>query len=94
MVHITGQDRSNTPSTYHGVLALDGADHPPRRAAGADNVLVCNGEQIALFYRKFLRLLCDQLHVVHHFIETVFVYKFVEAGTERKRKQQGNTVPG
>ena len=56
--------------THHRVLALDGADHPPRRSARADHVLVGDGEKVALLHRQLLGLLGDRLHVVHHLIET------------------------
>lgn len=56
--------------THHSVLALDRADHPPRRTAGSDNVLVRHGEEVTLLNREFLRLLGHSLHVVHHLIES------------------------
>lgn len=56
--------------SHHSVLALDRADHPPRCSAGADHVLVSDGEEVALLNRQLLRLLGDSLHVVHHLIET------------------------
>lgn len=76
---------------HHGVLALDGADHPPRRTSGADNVLVCDGEKVALLHRKLFGLLRHGLHVVDHLIETERGKEDTRARTRRwgRRRRRG-----
>lgn len=68
-LHVQSDAQHPVFNTHHGILALDGADHPPRRSARADHVLVGHGKKVAFLHGQLLGLLRDSLHVVHHFIE-------------------------
>ena len=48
------------------LLLLDRGDDSPRRAAGPNDVLVRNGEKVALLDGEVTVLGGDNLHVVHH----------------------------
>ena len=48
------------------LLLLDRGDDSPRRAAGPNDVLVRNGEEVALLDGEITVLGGDNLHVVHH----------------------------
>mmetsp|Transcript_64622 Transcript_64622/g.145771 ORF Transcript_64622/g.145771 Transcript_64622/m.145771 type:complete len:253 (+) Transcript_64622:311-1069(+) len=50
-------------------LLLDRAEDAPRRAAGANHVLVRDREEVALLDRELGRLGGHRLHVVHHLVE-------------------------
>ena len=52
--------------SFRFLLLLDGGDDPPRGAAGTDNVLIGDGEQIALLDCKFLIGGSHALHVLNH----------------------------
>lgn len=53
------------------LLLLDGGDDTPRGSAGADNVLVGNGEQVALVDGELTAKLGNLLHVGNHLIVTL-----------------------
>lgn len=55
------------PIAFGFFLLFDGSDNPPRRTARTDDILVCDGQQIALFDRKFLVGRRDVFHVFDHF---------------------------
>jgi hypothetical protein len=48
------------------LLLLDGGDDPPRGTAGTDDVLVGDGEKVALLDSEVAILASDDLHVVDH----------------------------
>ena len=52
-------------------LLLDGGDDAPRRTAGTDDVLVGDGEKVALLNGELLGLLGHLLHVGDHLIEAL-----------------------
>ena len=52
-------------------LLLDGGDDAPGRTAGADDVLVGDGEEVALLDGELLGLLGNLLHVGNHLIEAL-----------------------
>lgn len=60
------------------LLLLDGGDDSPRGTAGADNVLVGNGQQVALIDGELTTELGDLLHVVDHLIVSLSL--LAEAG--------------
>ena len=49
------------------LLRLDGADDAPRRSARANDVLVRDGEQVALLHGELHVKLRDVAHVFNHF---------------------------
>lgn len=54
------------------LLLLDGGDDTPRGSTGTDDVLVGDGQEIALLDGEFLVGGCDALHVVDHLCKTRF----------------------
>ena len=52
------------------LLLLNAADNAPRRAARANDVLVCNAQQVALLHRQLLVVdhLRHLLHLLHHLV--------------------------
>ena len=52
-------------------LLLDGGNDAPRGTAGADDVLVGDGEEVALLNGEFLGLLGNLLHVGDHLVEAL-----------------------
>ena len=48
------------------LLLLDRGDYSPRRTAGTDDVLVGDGEKVALLDGKIAVLRSDNLHVLNH----------------------------
>ena len=60
-------DESNLSGVALGLLLLlDGSDYSPRRTAGTDDVLVGDGEEIALLNAQIAVLGGDNLHVLDH----------------------------
>jgi hypothetical protein len=53
------------------LLLLDGGDDAPRGTASADDVLVGNGQEVALVDGKLTAKLGDLLHVADHLIVTL-----------------------
>ena len=49
------------------LLLLDGGDYSPRGTASADDVLVGDGEQVALLDSQIAVFGSDNLHVLDHF---------------------------
>lgn len=62
------------------LLLLDGGDDAPRGTAGANDVLVSDGEEVTLVDGKFAAQLGDLLHVGDHLIVTLSL--LAEAGEE------------
>ena len=52
-------------------LLLDGGDDAPRRTTGTDDVLVGDGEEVALLDGELLGLLGHLLHVGDHLVEAL-----------------------
>lgn len=62
------------------LFLLDGGDDSPRGTAGADDVLVGNGQEVALVDRQLAAQLGHLLHVGHHLI--IALGLLAEAGEE------------
>lgn len=52
-------------------LLLDGREDPPRGPAGADHVLVADGEEVPLLNRELHVEIRDILHRIHHLCNTI-----------------------
>lgn len=52
------------------LLLLDRSDNPPRGTAGADDVLVGDGQEVALLDGEIAVFGCDHLHVLDHFCKS------------------------
>lgn len=60
-------------------LLFDGRDHSPWCSPRADNVLICDWEQISLLYGELLRLLSDGFHVVDHLVKPGVASKLIRS---------------